>query len=310
MEAGAASTRVAPPPAGERQEPKKRKRQERRGVPYFLLAPGMLWLVIFFVIPMGFMFTVALYEGSLTTNYEFTWHFANFTDAISTYNTQFIRSFIYAGIATLLCLLIAYPLAYAIAFKATKWRTALLFAVIAPFFVTYLIRTYAWQTILSNDGTVVSVLTSLGLSDGRILKTPGAVIGGLTYNYLPFMILPIYASLEQMDQRLIEAGRDLYSSARSTFFRVTLPISMPGVVAGVLLTFIPAVGDYVNVTFLGGVNQTMIGNVIQNQYIETQTYQVASALSFIMMALILALVLIYIKFAGSESLMGDEELAR
>jgi spermidine/putrescine transport system permease protein len=299
----AASTQEAPPP-------KRGKGGRNKGLPYILLAPGLAWLLIFFVIPMAFMFSISLYEGSLDTDFQMTWHWANFTDAISDYHEQFLRSFLYAGVATILCLFIAYPLAYAIAFKATKWRTALLFTVIAPFFVTYLIRTYAWQTILSNDGIVVDGLTKVGLADGRILKTPAAVIAGLTYNYLPFMILPIYASLEQMDQRLIEAGRDLYSNARTAFFKITLPISMPGVVAGTLLTFIPAVGDYVNASFLGSTNQAMIGNVIQGLYINVQDYPTAAALSFIMMALILVVVIVYIKFAGSESLMGDEETAR
>ena len=204
--------------------------------------------------------------------------------------------------------MIAYPLSYAIAFKAGRWRTVMLLAVIAPFFTTYLIRTYAWQTILSNDGTVVNVFQALGLvaDNGTVLKTPTAVIAGLTYNFLPFMILPIYASLEQMDTRLIEAGKDLYSSARTTFFKITLPISMPGVIAGTLLTFIPAVGDYINASFLGSPNQAMIGNVIQSQYLVTKNYPIAAALSFIMMALIVAAVAIYIRFAGSESLMGEE----
>ncbi|CAN5543810.1 ABC transporter permease subunit [soil metagenome] len=284
--------------------------KSRRGrfTPYALLGPGLLWLILFFVLPMIFMFSVALYQGSLDTTFKFTWHFANFTDALSNFDSQFVRSFVYAGIATALCLFIAYPLAYAIAFKAGKYKNALLFLVIAPFFTTYLIRTYAWQTILSNDGTVVSILSSLGIADGRVLKTPGAVIAGLTYNYLPFMILPIYASLEQMDQRLIEAARDLYSSSRTAFRRVTLPISAPGVVAGTLLTFIPAVGDYINASFLGSNNQAMIGNVIQSQFLQTKDYPTASALSFIMMALILGVVLIYIRFAGSESLMGEDPI--
>ncbi len=280
-----------------------------RGVPYFLLGPGLLWLAIFFVLPMAFMFSVSLYQGSLDTTFEMTWHFENYTDAISDYSSQFLRSFGYAGIATLLCLLIAYPLSYAIAFKASpRWRTVMLLAVVAPFFTTYLIRTYAWQTILSNEGSVVNFFQTIGLvaGDGTILKTPAAVIAGLTYNFLPFMILPIYASLEQMDTRLIEAGKDLYSSARTTFFKVTLPISMPGVIAGTLLTFIPAVGDYINASFLGSPNQAMIGNVIQSQYLNIKDYPTAAALSFIMMALIVAAVAIYIRFAGSESLMGDE----
>jgi len=281
---------------------------EKRGIPYFLLFPGLAWLAIFFVLPMIFMFSVSLYEGSLDTTYEFTWHWDNYRIALETFDTQFVRSFLYGGIATLLCLLIAYPLAYAIAFKAGKWRNVLLLAVIAPFFTTYLIRTYAWQTILSNDGVVVDFFHTIGVvPDGEyILKTPAAVIAGLTYNFLPFMILPIYASLEQMDQRLIEAARDLYSSSRTAFRKVTLPISMPGVIAGTLLTFIPAVGDYVNASFLGGPNQAMIGNVIQSQFLVTKDYQIASALSFILMALITVAVIIYIRFAGTESLMEDD----
>lgn len=279
-----------------------------RGVPYFLMGPGLLWLTLFFVLPMAFMLSVSLYQGSFHSTFEMTWHFKNFKEALTNYDTQFIRSFVYAGTATLLCLVIAYPLSYAIAFKAGKWRQVMLLCVIAPFFTTYLIRTYAWQTILSNDGAVVNVFQSLGIlaDDGRLLKTPGAVIAGLTYNYLPFMVLPIYASLEQMDTRLIEAARDLYSNARTAFLKVTLPISMPGVIAGTLLTFIPAVGDYINVIFLGSPNQAMIGNVIQSLYLIVKDYPLAAALSFIMMALIVILVSIYIKFAGEESLMGDD----
>ena len=180
-----------------------------KGIPYFLMGPGLLWLAIFFVLPMAFMLSISLYQGSLDTTFEMTWHFENFKTALTDFDTQFIRSFIYAGIATLLCLLIAYPLSYAIAFKAGRWRTVMLLAVIAPFFTTYLIRTYAWQTILSNEGSVVSFFQTIGLvaDDGTILKTPTAVIAGLTYNFLPFMVLPIYASLEQMDTRLIEAAQ-------------------------------------------------------------------------------------------------------
>jgi len=282
---------------------------QKRGIPYFLLLPGLAWLVIFFVLPMIFMFSVSLYEGSLDTTYEFTWHWANYSDALSQFDTQFFRSFFYAGIATTLCLLIAYPLSYAIAFKAGRWQSVLLLAVIAPFFTTYLIRTYAWQTILSNDGVVVDFFQSIGVlnSDQYLLKTPTAVIAGLTYNFLPFMILPIYASLEQMDERLIEAAKDLYSSSRTAFLKVTLPISAPGVFAGVLLTFIPAVGDYVNASFLGSSQQAMIGNVIQSEFLVTKDYQIASALSFILMFLIVIAVTVYIRFAGSESLMGEEE---
>jgi spermidine/putrescine transport system permease protein len=280
----------------------------RRLVPYFLLGPGLLWLVLFFVLPMYFMGVVSLEEGTLEEGFTFTWNFANFTDSISTFDTQFLRSFLYAGAATLLCLLIGYPLAYAIAFRGGRYKNLLLFAVVAPFFTTYLIRTLAWQTILADQSPIVDALRTVGLvaNDGRVLNTAPAVIAGLTYNFLPFMILPIYASLERIDLRLIEGAKDLYSSAASAFWRVTLPLSAPGVVAGTLLTFIPAVGDYVNALFLGSQNQAMIGNVIQSEYLVIKDYPVAAALSFVLMAIILATVVAYIRFAGSESLMGEE----
>ena len=280
----------------------------RRLVPYLLLGPGLLWLALFFVLPMYFMGVVSLEEGSLEEGFTLTWQWSNFTDSVSTFDTQFVRSFLYAGAATVLCLLIAYPLAYAIAFRGGRWKNALLLAVIAPFFTTYLVRTLAWQTILADQSSTVDVLRMLGIvaEDGRVLNTAGSVIAGLTYNFLPFMILPIYASLERIDVRLIEGAKDLYSSAASAFWRVTLPLSAPGVVAGTLLTFIPAVGDYVNAYFLGSQNQAMIGNVIQSEYLVIKDYPVAAALSFVLMAMILVAVLIYIRFAGSESLMGEE----
>jgi spermidine/putrescine transport system permease protein len=280
----------------------------RRLIPYALLLPGLLWLIVFFVVPMYFMGRISLYEGSSTTGYEFVWNWSNFPDALSEYDTQFLRSFFYAGAATVLALLIAYPLAYAIAFRGGRFKTLLLFAVVAPFFTTYLIRTLAWQTILSDQNFVVDVLKTLGLvaEDGRVLDTSASVIAGLTYNFLPFMILPIYASLERIDVRLIEAAKDLYSSASTAFWRVTLPLTAPGVVAGVLLTFIPASGDYINAEFLGSQNQAMIGNVIQSQYLVVTDYPSAAALSFVLMALILAAVVIYIRFAGTEALMGEE----
>ena len=279
----------------------------RRLVPYLLLGPGLLWLVLFFVLPLYFMGVVSLEEGTLEEGFTFNWHFANFTDSLSTFDTQLWRSFLYAGVATLLCLLIGYPLAYFIAFRGGRWKNLLLFAVVAPFFTTYLIRTLAWQTILADQSPVVDVLSTIGLAeDDRVLNTAPAVIAGLTYNFLPFMILPIYASLERIDLRLIEGAKDLYSSAASAFWRVTLPLSAPGVVAGTLLTFIPAVGDYVNALFLGSQNQAMIGNVIQGQYLVIKDYPVAAALSFVLMAIILITVVVYIRFAGSESLMGEE----
>ncbi|HSI80593.1 MAG TPA: ABC transporter permease [Solirubrobacterales bacterium] len=280
----------------------------RRLIPYFLLGPGLIWLLLFFVIPIGYMAELSLRSGSLETGFQFTWAWANFTDSVSRFDTQFTRSFFYAGAATLIALLIAYPLAYAIAFRGGRWKTALLLAVMAPFFTTYLIRTIAWGTILGDASPVTDVLDALGLlgSEGRILATTGAVIAGLTYNFLPFMILPIYASLERIDTRLIEAAKDLYSSARSAFWRVTLPLSAPGIVAGTLLTFIPSAGDYINAEFLGSTQQAMIGNAIQSLYLQQRDYPTAAALSFVLMAAILIAVFVYIRFAGSESLMGEE----
>jgi spermidine/putrescine transport system permease protein len=281
----------------------------RRLIPYFLLGPGLIWLILFFVVPMFFMARTSLEQGSaISGQFEFTWQFSNYADALTEFESQFVRSFVYAGVATLLALVIGYPLAYMIAFRAGKWRNALLFAVIAPFFTTYLIRTLAWQTILGDTGVVVDTLKTLGLvaNDGRVLDTAGSVIAGLTYNFLPFMVLPIYASLERIDESLIEAAKDLYASAREAFWRVTLPISAPGIVAGTLLTFIPAVGDYINADFLGGPNQAMIGNVVQGQFLRVTDYPSAAALAFVLMALILAVVVIYIRFAGSEALMGEE----
>ena len=280
----------------------------RRLVPYFLLGPGLIWLILFFVIPLYFMGRLSLESGTLETGYQFTWEWSNFTDSLSRFDTQFLRSFLYAGTATVFALLIGYPLAYAIALRGGAWKNALLFAVIAPFFTTYLIRTIAWETILGDQSPVVDTLKAVGLigDDGRVLATSGAVIAGLTYNFLPFMVLPIYASLERLDQSLIEAAKDLYSSASQAFWRVTLPLSAPGVVAGTLLTFIPAAGDYVNAFYLGGAQQAMIGNRIQSLYLFERDYPTAAALSFVLMAVILVIVVVYIRFAGSEALMGEE----
>jgi spermidine/putrescine transport system permease protein len=279
----------------------------RRLIPYFLLGPGIIWLIVFFLIPMYYMGRLSLYSGTLETGFQFDWNWSNFSDSLSLYDTQFVRSLLYAGSATVLCLLIGYPVAYTIAFKAGRWRNALLLLVIAPFFTTYLIRTLAWETILSDQSPVVDVLDALGLtSNGRVLATGPAVIAGLTYNFLPFMILPLYASLERVDQRLIEAASDLYASTRTAFRKVTLPLTMPGIVAGTLLTFIPAMGDYVNAFFLGGPGNKMIGNTIQSLYLTQRDYPAAAALSFVLMAGILAIVFVYIRFAGSEALMGEE----
>jgi spermidine/putrescine transport system permease protein len=283
-------------------------RLRKVGLPYLLLLPGLGWLAIFFAVPLGYMLFESLKQGTIDTGFVFNWEFSNYTNAISDFSEQFLRSFEYAGLATLFALLIGYPLAYVIAFRGGRWRNALLLAVIVPFFVTYLIRTLSWETILEDDGVVVNTLQAVGIlsENGRLLDTTVSVVAGITYNFLPFMILPLYASLERIDRSLLEAGYDLYGRRRDVFLRVTLPLSMPGVVAGTLLTFIPAAGDFINAELLGTPNQSMIGNVIQSRYLELADYPTAAALSFILMALMLTIVLIWARIAGTEALLGTE----
>jgi spermidine/putrescine transport system permease protein len=284
-------------------------RLRKAALPYLLLLPGLGWLVLFFALPLVYMAFESLKTGTIDTGFQLTWEFSNYTNALSDYSEQFIRSFEYAGLATLIALLIGYPLAYVIAFRGGKWRNALLLLVIVPFFVTYLIRTLSWETILSDSGIVVSTLKTLGIvsQDGRLLDTTVSVVAGITYNFLPFMILPLYASLERIDPRLLEAGYDLYGRRRDVFTRVTLPLSMPGVVAGVLLTFIPAAGDFINAQLLGTPKQFMIGNVIQSRYLVLADYPTAAALSFLLMAFSLIIVIVWARIAGTEALLGSEE---
>jgi spermidine/putrescine transport system permease protein len=274
--------------------------------PYLLLAPGLAWLAVFFLAPLGFLGYQSLQSGSFDFGFTFSWEFSNYWDAIKTYDQHLIRSLIYAGIATVLALLISYPLVYWIAFRGGRWKNLLLLAIIAPFFVTYLIRTLAWQSILADQGFVVHTLRDLHIldDDGRLLATSTAVVAGITYNFLPFMALPLYVSLEQIDHRLIEAAQDLYASKARAFLRVTLPLSLPGIFAGTLLTFIPAAGDFINAQLLGTPKQHMIGNVIQSKFLELIDYPAAAALSFVLMAAILAGVLVYTRALGTERLTG------
>ncbi|WP_260614117.1 ABC transporter permease [Streptomyces sp. WAC07061] len=286
---------------------------KKRLVPYWLLLPGIVWLLVFFVLPMVYQASTSVQTGSLEEGFEVTWHFQTYWDALTEYFPQFLRSLLYAGTATALCLLLGYPLAYLIAFKAGRWRNLLLVLVIAPFFTSFLIRTLAWKTILADGGPVVGALDAvgfldvtswLGMTEGdRVLATPLAVVCGLTYNFLPFMILPLYTSLERIDTRLHEAAGDLYATPATVFRKVTFPLSMPGVVSGTLLTFIPASGDYVNAELLGSTDTRMIGNVIQSQYLRILDYPTAAALSFILMAIVLIMVTIYIRRAGTEDLV-------
>ena len=280
--------------------------RHRSLTPYLLLAPGILWLSLFFVVPLGFLAYQSLQSGNFDIGYSFSWAWGNYWTALRDYHGQFIRSLEYAGIATLLALVLSYPVSYWIAFRGGRWKNLLLLFIVAPFFVTYLIRTLAWETILSDHGFVVRTLQQLHLlgAGGRLLATATAVVLGITYNFLPFMALPLYVSLEQIDQRLLEAAQDLYASRWKAFLRVTLPLSLPGIVAGTLLTFIPAAGDFINAQLLGAPQNHMIGNVIQSKFLELTDYPAAASMSFILMAAILVAVAAYARAVGTEQLTG------
>lgn len=283
-------------------------RQRSRIAPYLMILPALVYLGIFYVVPFYSLFRTSLstMSGSIyLPKLSFAWEFGNYGRALSDYHEQILRSFGYALSATVLCLLLAFPLAYVIAFKAGRFKNLLLGLVILPFFVTFLIRTIAWKTILADDGWVVDTLGAVGLlpSEGRLLSTGWAVVGGLTYNWIIFMILPLYVSLEKIDARLLEASRDLYASNRRMFGKVILPLALPGVLAGSLLVFIPAVGDFINADYLGSTETTMIGNVIQKQFLVVKDYPVAAAMSFVLMALILVGVLLYTRALGTEDLV-------
>ena len=279
----------------------------RRGWGWLLLVPGMLYLGVFFVFPTIQLFFTSLYDptGSFEQGYEMTWHFGNYVDAIQDNWNLFGRSFLYAGTATVICLILGYPLAYAIAFKSGRWKHVMLVLVIAPFFTSFLLRTLSWRTILADEGPVTSFLQFIAVlpDDGRLLATPVAVIAGLTYNFMPFMTLPIYASLDKVDYRLVEASNDLYASPFTGFRKVTFPLSMPGVVAGTLLTFIPACGDYINAELLGTPQQYMVGNRIQSAFLTEHNYPLAASLSLILMVVVVAMVVVYVRRAGTEDLL-------
>jgi len=274
--------------------------------PYLLLIPGIVWLVLFFLAPLGFLGYQSLETGTFDTGYTFDWAFSNYWNAVSDYHTQFIRSFVYSGIATVVALLVSYPLVYWIAFRAGRLKNLFLLLIVAPLFVTYLVRTLAWLNILADEGPVVGFLRTIHVlgPDGRLLATSFAVVAGITYNFLPFMALPLYVSLEQIDPRLLEAAKDLYANPRTAFLKVTLPLSAPGIVAGTLLTFIPAAGDFINAQLLGTPRQYMVGNVIQSKFLDVLDYPSAAALSFILMALILVALLVYARAVGTERLTG------
>jgi spermidine/putrescine transport system permease protein len=279
-------------------------RRRRALTPYILMAPGIAWLVIFFVIPLFNQFWVSLQTGNPDDGFSQTYNWSVYPDAISDNSEQLFRSIGYAGTATILCLVISFPLAYFIAFKSGRWKNVMLLLIILPFFTSYIVRTVAWQTILTDDGWLLRRLKDVGLVEegGRLLATRTAVIAGITYNFLPFMALPLYVALEKIDRRLVEAATDLYASRATAFRKVTLPLALPGVFAGTLLTFIPALGDFINAQLLGSSQQYMIGNVIQSQFLVVRNYPVAAALSFVLMALILVGIALYARALGTKSL--------
>lgn len=291
-----------------------------RAVPYILLAPGLLWLILFYVIPAVQMFTYSVSSGSLETGFEMTFTGDAYATAIERFGKQFLNSIIFGGLATLLTLAIGFPVAYTIAFRGGRYKNLILFLVIAPFFTSFLIRTISWKILLGDEGPLLAPLRhGLGWIDGNVpllgsgalidgnftlINTPIAQLAGLTYNFLPFMILPLYVALEKIDVRLLEAAGDLYASRAAAFRRVTLPLALPGVFAGSLLTFIPAMGDYINAELLGNPGTRMIGNVIQNRLLIQNDYPVGSALSFMLMAGILVAVTVYARALGTEQLTG------
>jgi spermidine/putrescine transport system permease protein len=279
-------------------------RTRRSLLPYLFLGPGLLWLIVFYAIPLVNQGGVSLMTGNPEQGYTLQWHFATYTNAINDYATQFGRSVLFAGAATILCLIIAFPLAYFMAYKAGRWKNFMLLLVVLPFFTSYVLRTVSWQLILNDNGWVVHRFQDVGLlgHNGRLLASTKAVIAGITYNFLPFMVLPLYVSLEKIDRRLIEAATDLYASRATAFRKVTLPLALPGIFAGSLLTFIPASGDFINAALLGTPKQYMIGNVIQSKFLNILDYPTAAALSFILMTAILIGILIYARLLGTKSL--------
>jgi spermidine/putrescine transport system permease protein len=280
--------------------------QRRRSLlPWLFLGPGLLWLIVFFAIPLGQQLIVSLMSGNPEQGFTFDWNFSNFTTVISDYHEQFLRSIGYAAVATFLCFVIAFPLAYFIAFKAGRWKNFMLLLIILPFFVSYVLRTVSWQLILADDGWVVDRLKDVGLVSGRgrLLASRTAVIAGITYNFLPFMALPLYVALEKIDRRLLEAATDLYASRTTAFRKVTLPLAAPGIFAGSLLTFIPACGDFINAALLGTPRQYMIGNVIDSLFLVQLDYPAAAACSVVLMLAIVVMVLVYVRRAGTEELL-------
>jgi spermidine/putrescine transport system permease protein len=275
----------------------------KRLVPFGLVLPSGLYLLVFLLVPLGILvFTSLESGGAFSGAFHFTWDFSNYTSQIVEYREQLIRSIVYSGLTTLACLILAYPMTYWIAFYGGRWKSSILLLILLPFFVSFVIRTIQWKFLLGDDGLILSPLKSIGvLPQGfRVLATPFAVVAGITYNYLPFTALPLYVALERIDKRLVEAAKDLYSSRSQAFRHVVWPLSLPGVFAAFLLTFVPATGDYVNAAVLGGPGTTMIGNIIQEKFLVELNYPEAAALSVILMLAMLILASIYARILGTE----------
>ena len=278
---------------------------KRHLAPYLLILPGGLWLLIFFVVPMFTMLSLSLQEGDVVNGYAFTGHWQTYLEALDDYRAQLIRSLIYGAIATIILIVLAFPAAYWIAFHGGRRKATYLFLLLLPFFVSFVLRTFSWRQILTDQGPVVGPLKDLGVVPDafHILGTPVAVIGGLVYNFIPFMVLPIYVALERIDPRVVEAARDLYANPALAFRKVIFPLALPGVFAGVLMTFVPTTADYVNSEMLGGPETTMIGQVIQKLFLVNSDYPSGAALSFVLMAVLLLGVFAYARALGTEDVM-------
>jgi spermidine/putrescine transport system permease protein len=275
----------------------------RQLVAYYLLGPAGVWLFLFLVLPLAILVYTSLQSGGLFSGgFHFSWEFSNYADGIDQYSKYFVRSVEFSAIVTAVALLLAYPMTYWIAFYGGRWKSSLLLLILIPFFVSFVIRTIQWKFLLSDNGLILGPLKSIGLlSQGfHVLATPFAVVAGITYNYIPFTALPLYVALERIDKRLVEAAKDLYSSKWEAFRHVVWPLSLPGVFAAFLLTFVPATGDYVNADVLGGPGTTMIGNIIQGQFLTQNNYPGASAMSVVLMVGMLVLGSIYARILGTE----------
>jgi spermidine/putrescine transport system permease protein len=297
-------------PSGVSTEPTVQKKSR---VVWFLLLPGLVYLGLFFITPLISLVITSFQTappGAFIGEYVNSFRWENYAEVLSMYGDHSLRSFFYAATATLIALAIGYPLAYFIGVRLRPyplWQSLALVLVIAPFFISFLLRTVAWKQLLADEGFIVGTMKALAIipEDAFITGTSISVIFGLAYNFIPFMTLPLYASIERLDLRLLEAGSDLYAGPFTSFRKITVPLTMPGIISGTLLTFIPAAGDYVNASanFLGSTSTTMVGNVIEANFLVLQNYPHAASMSLILMAAILVLVSAYVYKSGTDDLL-------